>query len=104
MTIANEKFVAQCVTQKGKYYYFDDLACLIRYKKENNNMMYTEFYVADFNAPKNYISVNDALLLHGEEIMSPMGGNIVAFSNQKDAEKFTQEHQVTTLLWMDLIK
>ncbi len=104
MTIANEKFIAQCATDKGRVYYFDDIACMVRFKSENTAFSIANFYIADFKNPTKYLKVSEAILFKNEEIKSPMGGNIIAFSKQTDAEEFTQKHAATKISWEELNK
>ena len=104
MTIANEKFIAQCVTDKGRVYYFDDIACMVRFKSENITIAFANFYIADFNNPAKYLKGSEAFLFKNEEIKSPMGGNIIAFSKQTDAEEFLQKHAATKVSWTELNK
>ncbi len=101
---ANEKFIAQCITNKGRVYYFDDLACMIRFKSENTTLSFANFYIADFNNPTKYLLINEAILLKNEEIKSPMGGNMIAFSKQIDADEFLQKHTAEKISWEDLNK
>jgi copper chaperone NosL len=102
MTIANEKFIAQCATDKGRVYYFDDISCMVRFKSENSTFSIANFYIADFNNPTKYLKVSEAILFKNEEIKSPMGGNIIAFSKQTEADEFLQKHAATKVSWEEL--
>ena len=35
MTIANGKFGAELITQKGRYYKFDDVSCMVQFAKSS---------------------------------------------------------------------
>lgn len=104
MTIANEKFVAQCITPKNKVYYFDDLACMVRYKAENQMVEGTKYYIALFDNASNYIDLNQGVLIHSDDLKTPMGGNMAAFASQKDAENYKLGESSSKILWSDLIK
>ncbi len=104
MTIVDDKFVAEYITSKGRYYFFDDISCMVKFKKQNTNAQNSDYYIADFNNPSHFISLNDAILLKSEKIASPMGGNIAAFSKQEEANKFTTQYMGTAVLWAEMIK
>ena len=44
MTIANGQFGAELITEKGRYYKFDDVACLIHFAKSNTVVPYKAFF------------------------------------------------------------
>lgn len=104
MTIANDKFISQCITQKNRVYYFDDIACMIKHKSENTNSENPVYYIADYANPQKYINTTNAILIKNDNIKSPMGGNIAAFSNVKDANEFQQKEVSVKVLWLDLVK
>lgn len=102
MTIADAKFVAELITSKGRIYKFDDLSCLQSYRKENPDKTEAKLFVADFENPTEFLPVGEAILVHGEQINSPMGGNTAAFNNKKSAEDFTATRTAQILLWNDI--
>lgn len=104
MTIADAKFVAELITPKGRIYKFDDISCLQRYGNENTNEETARLFVADFEDPKKFLRVEKAVFVKGEQINSPMGGNIAAFENNKVAENFSATRAAQILLWSDIRK
>lgn len=104
MTIANEKFIALCITPKNKVFYFDDIACMVRYKSENSMVEGTKYYVADYFHPEKYLDVNSAILIQNDMFKSPMAGNMAAFANHKDAGNIKLNGAISIQLWSDLIK
>lgn len=102
MTIADAKFVSELVTAKGRIYKFDDISCLQGYRKENPNTDGIRIFVANFEKPQQFLPVGEAFFVKGEEINSPMGGNIVAFDNNKAAEQFSATRAAQILIWKDL--
>lgn len=47
MTIANGKFGSELITTKGRYYKFDDVACMIQFAKSNQTPV-NHFFVNDY--------------------------------------------------------
>lgn len=104
MTVVDGKYATQAITNRGKYYVFDDIACMIKFMKENSYLNNANFFVANFNEPSHYINLNNAILLKNETLNSPMGGNIVGLANEKEAQAFRAAYQSTPTLWSELIK
>lgn len=102
MTIADAKFVAELITPKGRIYKFDDISCLQSYRKENPDKEGVKLYVANFEKPEQLLPVGEAVFVRGEQINSPMGGNIAAFGTQKSAEDFSAERTAQILMWRDI--
>lgn len=104
MTITEPAFAAQLTTVQGRHYLFDDVSCMAGYWKENPNLKYDQFYVADVcNAPV-FIDVEKATFLHSEDFRSPMGGNIGGFANQDSAAHYQIKYNASPTSWDELIK
>lgn len=102
MTIADGRFGAEVITQKGRVYKFDDISCLDRYVKENKALSFIAKYVSDYATPTVLIPVEKAFYVKHEEIKSPMGGNIAAFSDNKQALKFAEKIAASVIDWTKL--
>lgn len=98
MTIADLHFASEFITEKGRVYKFDDLKCMVSYKNENSISNAT-YFVSDYSKPENLIKAVNAVFVTGEKVQSPMNGNVAAFSQKADAEKFAQEKQATVADW-----
>lgn len=87
MTISDQKFATQLLTEKGRAYKFDDVSCLKDYENSNPESATngTE-YVVDFPSGA-FIDSKSATFIKGGEIKSPMGGNTQAFKEKAAAEK-----------------
>jgi len=81
MGVADKRFGAELISKKGKVYKFDDLHCLLEFKKENTvkSEDTQSIYVVDFEAPHSLVQLDNAFLLQSEALRSPMGSNIAAF-------------------------
>nr|WP_121274120.1 nitrous oxide reductase accessory protein NosL [Pedobacter schmidteae] len=83
MGIADQRFGAELITKKGKIYKFDDLHCLLEFKKGKTlkDEDIGKVFIVDFNDPHGFIDLQQAVLLQSEALRSPMGSNVAAFGN-----------------------
>ncbi|SEW45729.1 copper chaperone NosL [Chitinophaga sp. YR573] len=104
MTIMDKRFAAEMVTEKGKAYKFDDIACLLKYMKEKHvNSAKAMIFVNDYNKPDNsFLDARQAVYLHSEVFKTPMNGNFAAFSTDREAAPFKDRLQNNQLKWQDL--
>ncbi len=87
MTITEPKYATQLLTEKGRIYKFDDIACLTDYESSNTDAAANAtVYVADFPTGK-FFDAKTATLIKGGDIKSPMGGNTQAFQNKEEANQ-----------------
>ncbi|HEY8918912.1 MAG TPA: nitrous oxide reductase accessory protein NosL [Chitinophaga sp.] len=104
MTIIDKRFAAEIVTEKGKAYKFDDLACLLKYTEEENfNSIGMILFVSDYSKPdNNFLDAHQAVYLHSGIFKSPMNGNLAAFASAKEAAPFKDSLQSDLLKLEDL--
>lgn len=88
MNIADGKFAAEVITQKGRVFKFDDISCMVNYCKENSSTKIGVYYVSDFAKDNVLIPASTAFFLSEGNIQSPMRGGIIALSNETDATEF----------------
>ena len=87
MLITDIKYAVEMITEKGRVYKFDDLACADAYKTSNTDKAKnSKLYVIDFSTGK-FLKASDAIFIQGGIIKSPMGGNTQVFSNKSEAQK-----------------
>lgn len=98
MTIANGKFGAELITQKGRYYKFDDVACMLQYTK-SNQVLVKMFFVNDYSKENELIPVEKSFFLKGGTISSPMRGNIAAFASDKEQKNFQPKLNAELMTW-----
>jgi len=104
MTIMDERFAAQCMSTKGKTFVFDDIHCLTHFLR-NGGIWRNEvagIFVSDYVNPNTWIKSDQALFLRSEELRSPMGGNIAAFSSDEDRQTIKQKFNGELLRWKDI--
>lgn len=103
MTITDDRFAAQLITQKGRHYLFDDLTCMVDFKNENSTLEYKQFYIADFSMPSEFIIADNASLVRSDSLRSPMGGNIAAFKSKDSLEAYLPHLKGQEMSWSKLI-
>lgn len=105
MTISNPKFAAILFTAKGRTYKFDDISCLLDYKNENKEKAIgAGLYVSNFLSDNELLPVEIAIYIKGENIKSPMGGNIAAFENKEIANKYAVDLPAEFITWDSINK
>lgn len=92
MTITELNYASELVTSKGKTFAFDDIKCMDYFQNnhENEAIKNAISYVIDFNTLE-FVKKNEAFLIQGGAIKSPMNGNIQAFKNKEDAQNAAQK-------------
>jgi copper chaperone NosL len=80
MGIADNRFGGEIITKKGKIFKFDDMHCLLQFRKDHviNLADIKETYLVNFDEPHEFIEAQKASLLKSTQLRSPMGGNIAA--------------------------
>jgi copper chaperone NosL len=104
MTFTNAQYATQLTTQKGRQYIFDDMVCMVGFKKANPNEKFSQFYVADFCHSSDFIDMDQAILLQSDSLHSPMGGNIIGFAVQDSAQHYLFALGAQEVSWADLIR
>ena len=99
MTVIDEKFGALLINNKGKTLCFDCSECMVNYMKMDKDFHPEKILTIDYCNPRILIDAEKAHYLHGENIKSPMGGNIASFKTREDAERFQKTLQGDLMLW-----
>lgn len=102
MTIVDERYASQLVTDKGKAFNFDAVECMINYFNENSTT-YAFQLVTDFNNPTNLINAKEAVYLRTANLPSPMGMYITAVNSIDNANAMSTEHGGEIYNWDNLI-
>ncbi|MFZ1561044.1 MAG: nitrous oxide reductase accessory protein NosL [Saprospiraceae bacterium] len=88
MTIAEEHFAAEMITEKGRVYKFDDISCLIAFRKDNEDKKMKNAYVHYYPGNNELIPAETAFYIKSSELRSPMAGNIAAFKTKAEANEY----------------
>lgn len=104
MGITDGKHGAEIITEKGRAYKFDDIACMAQYCKENKEMKIKAYYVHDYTKNNEFILADKAFFISGGAVKSPMNGNIAAFSNKSEAKAFEAQSKGLEIEWSAIVK
>lgn len=99
MTIMNPQFPAQLVSQKGRQYVFDDISCMVAFRKDHPEITFVGFYVSDFSTPHAFLEVEKAAFIQSPDLHSPMGGNTAAFASQDSARIYQAKFNAQNTTW-----
>lgn len=105
MTIVDNKFAAEIVTNKGRVYKFDAAECMIKYIKTGKikDEDVKNRLVTDASKPGEFVEAAAATYLISENFPSPMGANLSAFSSKTDAEKFQKDYSGELKSWDEVL-
>ena len=94
MTIVDNKFGGELITEKGKVYKFDSGECLIRFVKTQHIDISKaqRLLVVDHLGSGRMIDAQASNFLHSENLPSPMGGGLTAFEKKEDMELFKKTY------------
>ncbi len=92
MIISEPRFAAAYYTQDGEARGFDDIGGMLTHHAEHQEKV-AQFWVHDYETEE-WIVAEEAFYVSGEELHTPMGFGVVAFSDQERAESFAAQSQV----------
>ena len=106
MTFADNKFGGEIITKKNKIYKFDDMHCLLSFKKSKsvNWEDVKEIYLIRYEGTHEFINAKNAYLLKSDDLRSPMGGNIAAFDNLDSLKIISEKFKGNQVTWDELNK
>ena len=99
MTISNGKFASELITEKGRYYKFDDVSCMIKYVKANKAVAYKSLFVNNYLNENQFIPVEKGFYLMGGTINAPMGGKVAAFDTDENATAYRTKFAAQKTTW-----
>jgi copper chaperone NosL len=101
MTIMDNRYGAEILTEKGKVYKYDDITCLMMAMKGETfqEQHIGNIYLVDFSGKGQLVPVDQALLLQSEQVNGPMGGKLIAFSNPDSLKKYAAELNGSEIDW-----
>jgi len=102
MSIADGKYGAEVMTQKGRVYRFDDIMCMKEYCNDNSDKKMESFYVLDFNQNNVLIPAETAFYLSGGKINTPMRGNVIAFKTENEAKEIQTQLEANSMSWNEI--
>lgn len=103
MGISDGRHGAEIITEKGRAYKFDDIACMANYCKDHKNTKIKKYYVHDYTKNNELIPAESAFFVSGGTIKSPMNGNIAAFTNKSEAKAFEAQTKGEEKEWIAIL-
>jgi copper chaperone NosL len=87
MMISDRRFAAQVLNTKGRAWKFDSIECLRGFLAagELQSADIHSAWVADSDAPEQWLRADDARFLHSASVRSPMGGGLAAYTDDAAA-------------------
>jgi copper chaperone NosL len=104
MTIMDAEFGAEFMTQKGKASKFCSIECMVMKSGSDgtDKKDIHSFYVKDVLAPSEFLNVINVTFLISDQMPSPMGKYLNAFSDKKQAEEYQMAKGGKIFLWDEL--
>lgn len=90
MIISEARFAAAIVLTNGEGRKFDDISEMFAYPVKHPQEEVKAWFVHDYRSEV-WIRGEKAYFVQGEAIKSPMGGGIVAFADEADAQAFASQ-------------
>ena len=95
MLINEERFAAALTTATGETKTFDDIGCLLHDFAEQDRAT-MRVWVHDYGSGR-WLEAPHAVFVHSDDVPTPMGGGLFAFSTQEVAEQFAREVHGTVM-------
>lgn len=102
MTITDPRYGSELITDKGKIYKFDSIECLAAYSEKLNSDEIASMWVTDFGGNTKFVNTQNAFFVKSENLRSPMGLNLTAFSSDRDLMKTIDQYGGKSLTWNEL--
>lgn len=104
MTIDDPRFGALVRTAKGKLQTFDSIECAAAFVAALPEAERPQaVWVADFDAPAQWVVAERAQYLHQSSARSPMGRELAAFSATADPAALVRTYGGRTIAWSDVL-
>jgi len=91
MAISQLNFATEIVTPNGEVYKFDDIGCMIEFKKMQGLPEGSVMFVRDFYT-KEWVRIENAYFAMSEKIQTPMNYYVATFKTRESLEKFLNEY------------
>lgn len=103
MTISDPRFGAELVLTTGRVYKFDDIQCLISYTDQQGaRLKISSAYVTDYSGAHKLLKAERSYLLKGSDILCPMQGSFIAFSDTDSLESVKALHHGEQTTWTNV--
>ncbi len=99
MIISEPRFAAAYRLDDGEAKAFDGIGELVKHAQKHNEFDRIAFAWAHDYYTEDWILVESAHFVAGEDVVTPMGHGIVAFATMEDAMAFAAERGASVLHW-----
>lgn len=104
MTISDQRYGAELLTQKGKAYKFDAIECLAAFHIDpaNTELEVHSIWITDFSSPGTLIDAKQATFLKSTTLKSPMGLYLSGHTTRDKAQGIQADHPGDLLVWSEV--
>ncbi|MCB0480191.1 MAG: nitrous oxide reductase accessory protein NosL [Flavobacteriales bacterium] len=103
MSITDQRYGTEIVTEKGKIYTFDSIECMIDYTEESGVKAAQQLVTSILN-PGVLIDAKGTFVIKCKAMPSPMGRYLTAFPSKEEAQKIIDEKGGEILPWDEAFK
>lgn len=104
MIISDQRFGAEIVSTTGKVYKFDSIECmvnhLLRQRQQDGTVALT--LVVNFFSPGTLMDAHNAHYLRSENLPSPMGADLSAYSSEAEVQRARSQYGGSVLSWEEV--
>lgn len=105
MQIADPKYGAEIVTEKGRVLKFDAIECMaVHYRQmhADGNGIHSSWTI-DYSKPGSWVRADSAYFLHSPKLPSPMGMFLTSFGNRESIMEAHHRHDGEVMSWADVL-
>lgn len=105
MTVSEEGFASQLVTDRGRSYVFDSIECMAEFIGQDGvpRDQVRSLWVTDFSEPGAWIRAEDARFLRSTQLRSPMGMGLSAHASDDAARPIRSGFGGELLSWDEVL-
>lgn len=103
MALSEKQFASEFITPEGEALKFDDIGCLLDYRKEKTDTKVAAYFFVDYET-KQWVKGNEAHFVKSSEIASPMSGGMIAFHDKAKAEAAVTKYKGKIFNFEELMK
>ena len=104
MPVADIKFGAEIITEKGKVYKFDDVICLLNFMNKgiSSKEKIKNILAVNYSINQKLMNVNESFFLVSSQFRTPMNSGVACFESRKEAESHQTNFPGKILNWQEL--
>jgi copper chaperone NosL len=104
MAISEKQYAAEFIDSDGQAFKFDDIGCMVNSLDDKKSQAKpVAYFVMDFDEHQ-WVKAEDAFYVRSSELTTPMGGGIIAFRNQSNAQRAVDKYKGQLLRFKDVFK